>query len=347
MRRSIHWTTTPRPSASCAERVIGAVVQSVLRPSSTDKSSTDQHDKANDKGVISRVPLLNSRALRPLLIVAALPLAGCTPFHHGFLAAAGPVADHQRHLFLIVCGVMLFVIGPVLLLTPLFAWHYRLANTKSAYRPRWGFSWSLEGLIWLPPIGIVVILAVFLWRDTHELDPYGPLPSPLPATEVQAVALDWKWLFIYPDNGVASVDELVFPADRPVHLTLTSGTVMQSLLLPRLAGQIYAMVGMATQLNIAADKPGTYAGEDTQFNGEVFQRQHFPVLALTPADYDRWLAGVKAEATLLDAGTYARLAKRSTLDHPETYGSVTPGMFQSVLDQDKPGVRSAPAKDRP
>ena len=286
-----------------------------------------------------------TRMLRPLAVAAVLPLAGCTPFHHGFLAAAGPVADQQRHLFLIVCFVMLFVIGPVLLLTPLFAWHYRLANTKSAYRPQWGFSWSLEGFIWLPPIGIVVVLAVFLWRYTHALDPYRPLPSAVPSTEVQAVALDWKWLFIYPDKGIATVDELVFPADRPVHLTLTSGTVMQALLFPRLAGQIAVMAGMATQLNIAADRPGTYEGENTQFSGKGFQREHFPVRALAPADYARWLADAKARPTILDGTTYATLAESSVLDHPETFGTVTPGLFRSLLEADRPGARSSRTPD--
>ncbi len=242
---------------------------------------------------------------------------------------------------------MLLVIGPVIVLTPLFAWHYRLANTKSAYRPGWAFNWSLEGLIWLPPAGIVICLAFFLWRDTHELDPYKPLASSLPATEVQAVALDWKWLFIYPDLKVATLDELVFPADRPVHLTLTSGTVMQALLFPRLAGQIYAMAGMATQLNIAADRPGTYSGENTQFNGEGFQRQHFPVRALSAAEYNQWLAGLKSQSATLDAASYAKLAVRSTVDHPIVYGAVVPGLFQSILDKDRPGMRSAEMKAQP
>ena len=239
---------------------------------------------------------------------------------------------------------MLFVIGPVIVLTPIFAWHYRLANTKSAYRPQWSFNWPLEGLIWLPPIGIVIFLSFFLWRDTHELDPYKALPSAFPPTEVQAVALDWKWLFIYPDLKVASVNELVFPADRPVHLTLTSGTVMQSLLFPRLAGQIFAMAGMSTQLNIAANEPGTYLGENTQFNGEGFQRQHFPVHALSSTDYSQWLAGVRAQSAKLDNAAYAKLAGRSTIDRPETFGTVTPDLFQSVLDKDRPGTRSSQMK---
>ncbi len=278
------------------------------------------------------------RAFRPLAIVSALSVAGCSPFHHGFLLAAGPVASHERNLFVIVCVTMLFVIAPVLLLTPIFAWHYRLANTRSAYRPQWGFNWPLEGLIWIPPSLIVVGLSFFLWRDTHALDPYKPLPSALPPTEVQAVALDWKWLFIYPGQKVATVNELVFPADRPVHLQLTSGTVMQSLLMPRLAGQIYAMAGMSTQLNIAAE-PGVYQGENTQFNGDGFQHQHFRVLALSPADYDHWLAGAKAQSTTLDLTAYDKLAGRFTVSQPEVFGTVEPGLFQSVLEKFNPNAR--------
>ena len=285
------------------------------------------------------------RARRLLAPVALWPLGGCSVLDHGFMAAAGPVAGQERHLFVIVCFIMLFVIGPVLLLTPLFAWHYRLSNTKSAYRPQWGFNWPLEGLIWIPPTGIVVLLAVFVWNSTHALDPYKALPSDLPPTEVQAVALDWKWLFIYPNLQVATVNELDVPADRPIHLTLTSGTVMQSLLFPRLAGQIYAMAGMTTELNIAADAPGIYEGENVQFNGDGFQRQHFPVVARTPADFEAWLANIRAQSKILDMTAYTTLAGRFTVAHPEFFGSVAPNLFRSVLDIDKPGMRSADMKD--
>ena len=172
------------------------------------------------------------RALRTAAPLLCFFLAGCGALDRGFLSPAGPVASAIRHEFLFVCLVMLFVIGPVLLLTPLIAWHYRLSNTQSAYRPQWGFSWSLEGLIWIPPTLIVVFLAIFLWRNTHRLDPYRPLVGQ--PIEIQAVALDWKWLFIYPAEGVATVNRLVVPAGQPVHLSLTSATVMQSFLMPRL-----------------------------------------------------------------------------------------------------------------
>lgn len=224
---------------------------------------------------------------------------------------------------------MLFVIGPVLLLVPLIAWHYRLSNTKSAYRPQWGFSWPLEGLIWIPPTGIVVILAVFLWRDTQRLDPYKPLPGK--AVAVQVIAADWKWIFVYPEQGIATVNRLVIPAGRPVHLDLTSATVMQSILMPRLAGQIYAMAGMRTQLNLQADAPGAFLGENVQFNGTGFQNQKFSVDAMDEAGFARWLAEVRAQQNRLDDTEYEKLTRRSTLPRPLAFGAVQPHLFNRVV----------------
>ncbi|RZM09445.1 MAG: cytochrome ubiquinol oxidase subunit II, partial [Sphingomonas sp.] len=193
------------------------------------------------------------------LVATLVGLGGCTALSHGFFNPQGPVAGHERDLFVTVSIVLLFVAGPVLLLTPLFAWHYRLSNRGDAYRPKWNFSWWVEGLIWIPPAGIVIGLAVLLWHWTQIDDPYRRLPGAAPV-EVQAIALDWKWVFVYPDLGVASVDRLTIPAGRPVHIKLTSGTVMQSMLIPQLAGQIYAMGGMTTELNIQAHRPGRFRG---------------------------------------------------------------------------------------
>lgn len=260
---------------------------------------------------------------------AGVLLAGCGVLDRGFLSPAGPVAAVTRNEFLLVCLIMLFVIGPVLLLVPLVAWHYRLSNTKSAYRPQWGFNWSLEGLIWVPPTAIVVILAVFLWRDTHRLDPYKPLPGE--AVTVQVIAADWKWIFIYPEQGVATVNRLVIPAGRPVHLDLTSATVMQSILVPRLAGQIYAMAGMRTQLNLQADAPGAFLGENVQFNGTGFQNQKFAVDAMDETAFARWLAEARAQPNRLDDAEYEKLTRRSTLPRPLAFGAVQPNLFDRVV----------------
>lgn len=274
-------------------------------------------------------------------VTAVLPLGGCGVLDHGMLGAAGPVADQTRSLFLTVCMILIFVVGPVLVLTPIFAWHYRLSNTKSAYRPQWGFNWPLEGLIWIPPVIIVVVLAVFLWRDTHRLDPYRPLASSYPPIEVQVVALDWKWLFIYPDDGVASVNKLVIPAGRPVHLSLTSATVMQSFFIPQLAGQIYAMAGMTTQQNLAADAPGTYRGENMQFNGMGFQNQKFPVVSATNDDYRAWLAQARASGKTLDMAAFQTLSARSVQAVPSQFGTIAPNLFQSIVALSDPGMHAA------
>jgi cytochrome o ubiquinol oxidase subunit 2 len=267
---------------------------------------------------------LVDRTSRPATLVFCLLLGGCSALDRGFLSPAGRVAAETRHEFLIVCLIMLFVVGPVLLLTPLFAWHYRLSNTHSAYRPQWGFNWPLEGLIWFPPSLIVVGLAIYLWHDTHLLDPYKPLPG-------QAiVALDWKWLFIYPAQGVATVNQLTIPAGRPVHLVLTSATVMQSILIPQLAGQIYAMTGMRTQLNLEASVPGSFWGENVQFNGVGFQNQKFAVASLNESDFAKWMAETKAQPNRLDAAAYQKLSRRSTLPHPLAFGAVDPGLFDRI-----------------
>lgn len=273
-----------------------------------------------------------SRGWPPLF--AMLPLfllSGCDALKLGVMNHAGPIAASQWHLYVIVAIVLIFVAGPVLLLTPLVAWHYRLSNKKSAFTPKWDFSWTLEGLIWIPPIGIVIGLGVVLWNYTHVLDPYRPIASEQPALEVQAVALDWKWLFIYPDQRIAVINQLAIPVGRPVHVSLTSGTVMQALLIPQLAGQIYAMAGMTTQLNLAASRAGTYRGENTQFNGTGFQNEKFNVLALSPPDYDRWVASVRASAHPLDATAYAGLFKESSPPQPIVFSSVPQRLFQRIL----------------
>ena len=272
------------------------------------------------------------------LLFAATPLFlinGCAVLKLGVINHAGPIAATQWRLYVVVGIVLLFVGGPVLLLTPIVAWHYRLSNKHNAFKPKWDFSWTLEGFIWIPPIGIILGLAFVLWDYTHTLDPYRPIASDQPPLEIQAVGFDWKWLFIYPDRRVAAINQMTIPIGRPVHITLTSGSVMQSLLIPQLAGQIYAMAGMTTQLNLAASRPGVYRGRNTQYNGAGFQTQEFDVTALPPADYERWVSGVRASAPPLDQTAYAELFKRSSLPHPVVFSSVPEQLMQRILVQSR------------
>ena len=289
--------------------------------------------------------MLIGRISRTAISLVCLTLGGCGALDRGFFSPGGPIAAATRHEFLFVCVVMLFVIGPVLLLTPLIAWHYRLSNTDSAYRPQWGFSWSLEGLIWIPPTLIVIGLAVFLWRDTHRLDPYKPLPGQ--PIEIETVALDWKWLFVYPAQDVATVNRLVIPAGRPVHLSLTSATVMQSILMPRLAGQIYAMAGMRTKLNFAADAPGAFLGENVQFDGMGFQNEKFDIASLDPDAFAHWLAESKAQPNRLDAAAYQTLSRRSVLPHPLAFGAVDPGLFDRIVALTQPSGHTIALQNLP
>ena len=267
---------------------------------------------------------------RFLAVLAASLLGGCATLQQGILNPAGPVASGERHLLLLTGLVLLFVVVPVVLLTPIFAWHYRLANTRNAFRPKWSFSWILEFFIWIPPTLIVAGLAVLLWRGSQQFDPYTPA---LPGTplEVQAVALDWKWLFIYPEAHIATVNELVIPAARPIHIRLTSGTVMQSMFVPQLAGQIYAMAGMITELNLAADKPGVFQGRNTQYNGEGFAQDTFEVISMTALDYAAWVRHSQAAAPTWGADALSRLFTR-TVEPRALYFSAIPGtLFPQIL----------------
>jgi cytochrome o ubiquinol oxidase subunit 2 len=182
-----------------------------------------------------------------------------------------------------------------------------------------------------PPTIIVIVLAVFLWENSEQLDPYRPLSSPFHPLQIQAVSLDWKWLFIYPDQHIAIVDQLILLVGRPVHFSLTSGTVMQSFLLPRLAGQIFTMAGMTTQLNIALSAPGTYWGENAQFNGTGFQKQKFQIIGMSPEDFRQWVTTLQKKQNLLDNKAYQILSRQSLLPHPITFGNVQPNLFSEIV----------------
>jgi cytochrome o ubiquinol oxidase subunit 2 len=286
-------------------------------------------------GMQLRHHLLAFTMKRALASVAPLLfLSGCGTLSSGFLLhPAGPVAHAERHVAVLVGLVLIFVWLPVFLLVPLFAWHYRSANTKAAYRPQWGFSWILEVLIWLPPTGIVVLLAAILIHYTIALDPYRPLAVNDPPLEIQVVALDWKWLFLYPAQHIATVNELVVPAGQTVHFDLTSGTVMQSLLMPRLAGQIYAMDGMRTQLNFRIAQAGTYYGENTQYNGDGFAADKFVIQALAPAAFTKWTSQAQANPAVLDDHGYQELSKQSALKAPQEFGHFRSDLFSRILAQ--------------
>ncbi|HEX8757124.1 MAG TPA: hypothetical protein VF745_12365 [Steroidobacteraceae bacterium] len=224
----------------------------------------------------------------------------------------GPIAAAQRLHFLEVLVLLLFVVVPVLLVVPFFAWRYRYGGS-ARYTPKWSFSWPLELFVWGGPIAIVVVLAVWLWQNTHALDPYRPLRSSQPPVRVEVVGYDWKWLFIYPDLGIASMGELALPSGRPLAFDITSDTVMQSFFIPALGSQIYAMPGAVTRLHLEASRPGRFQGENAQFNGAGYFQQHFLAQALEPAAFAAWVSRVRAHGIPLSGSAYKIIARRTTL----------------------------------
>ncbi|MEX6505258.1 cytochrome ubiquinol oxidase subunit II [Jiella sp. M17.18] len=276
-----------------------------------------------------------------------------------FLHPYGQIASQQRTLFLEIIGWMMIVCLPVFILVPWFAWRYRRKNSKTAYDPNWGFNWSLEFLIWGVPFAIVGILAYLIWSWENDLDPYRPIASDKPPLEVQVVGLDWKWLFIYPEQHIATVGVLGLPTDRPVHFTITSDAVMQAFFIPSLGSQIYAMAGMKTQLNLIADHAGTLRGENTQFNGMGFHMQKFSVDAMAKPAFDAWVKTVRDAAPRpLDAGTYAILSQRTTADEAQQrldmnalpaatlyFSDPEPDLFSKIVSKYRPPYPSSYPKE--
>jgi cytochrome o ubiquinol oxidase subunit 2 len=222
------------------------------------------------------------------------------------------VAAAQRVHFFEIIAMLLIVVTPVLVVTPWFAWRYRYGGS-ARYTPKWSFSWPLEIAIWGIPLAVVIVLAVWLWENAHALDPYKPLPSSEPPLRVEVVGYDWKWLFIYPSLGIASMGEMAFPAGRPLSLELTSDTVMQSLLIPALGSQIYAMPGRVTRLHLEAAAPGLFQGQNQQFDGSGYFEEHFLARGLTPAAFAAWVKRVRSSGIGLSPAAYRVIEQRTTL----------------------------------
>jgi cytochrome o ubiquinol oxidase subunit II len=258
-------------------------------------------------------------------------LAACDLRHSAVLDPKGPIALAERDLLFDAFYVMLVVVVPVIVLTLWFAWRYRASNTNATYAPGWSSSARIDAVVWLIPALIVIAVGTLLWRSTHKLDPYRPIAGAGPPLEVQVVAQDWKWLFIYPDQGIAVVNQLAFPAGRPVSLRITSDTVMNSFYVPQLAGQIYAMAGMQTRLQMLADQPGKFVGRNSQYSGGGYSDQHFEVLSLSQVDFDAWVARARQATARLDAATYGALAAKSRNNPVAYYTSVEPGLYESII----------------
>ncbi|WP_199913485.1 ubiquinol oxidase subunit II [Ruegeria sp. Alg231-54] len=259
---------------------------------------------------------MSPKAMQVVIAAAALTAtaqAACAS--DSFMDPQGPIAAVQKvHLFRATILILLAVI-PVLVLVPLIAFRYRRRKEGGAiYRPKWDFSGPLEFVMWGVPVLIVALLSFYLWKATHRLDPYSDRFGEMPALNVQIVGLDWKWLFIYPDLGIASVGELGIPVKQQVAMTLTTDTVMQSFMIPALAGQIYAMPGMTTELHVVSDVAATMQGENTQYNGRGFTKQKFQTVAMSAEEFNEWVDMVRSNGIALNDETYRILAMRTDRD---------------------------------
>ena len=241
-------------------------------------------------------------ALPPLLTL----LGGCDLV---VLQPAGYVAEQQRNLLLASVGLMLLIIVPVIAVTLFFAWHYRATNETAVYDPDWHHSTQLEVLIWTAPLLIIIALGALTWISTHVLDPFHsvakigpsrPVPDGVVPLEVEAVAMDWKWLFLYPQYGIATVNELAAPVDRPINFKITATDVMNTFYVPTLAGMIYAMPGMQTQLHAVVNKEGTYEGRSAHYSGAGFSNMVFKFAGVSKDGFDQWVAKAKAQGGELD-----------------------------------------------
>jgi len=269
--------------------------------------------------------------LRWLVGCAALAVASCG--QQGVLDPQGPIASAQLLLLLNSTAIMLVVVIPVILATLGFAWWYRSSNAQASRSTDEGYEGRTEFVLWSIPTLIVILLGGVIWISSHQLDPRAPIPSNGNPLRVEVVALDWKWLFIYPDQGIAAVNQLVIPAATPVSFRLTSATVMNSFFVPQLGSQIYTMGGMTTHLNLLADAPGEYPGFSAMFSGDGFADMRFVAKAVPAGDFDKWVAQVHGSGSALDLPGYAALAKPSLAVPPTTYRAVEPGLFERIIEQ--------------
>src|SRR5215470_7622958 len=267
-------------------------------------------------------------AVLTVVLIGAAALGGCS---EGVLDPKGPIAAAERLIMLNSTGIMLAIVIPTMLATLGVAWWFRSSNTRARYLPDFDYSGRLELLVWSIPIMTILLVGGVAWLSSYDLDPPKPIASPVKPVRVQVVALDWKWLFIYPDEGIASVNQLTVPVGAPISFELTSSGVMNSFFVPQLGGQIYTMSGMVTRLHLRADHAGTYRGMSANYSGAGFSDMYFNVDAVAAENFAQWVAATRTTGLVLDAQAYADLARPSKAVAPFAYRAVAPGLFSNVL----------------
>jgi cytochrome o ubiquinol oxidase subunit II len=276
-----------------------------------------------------------------VVLIGAVTLGGCT---EGVLDPKGPIAAAERQILFNSLGIMLAIVIPTILGILGVAYWFRSSNWRARYMPDFIYSGRLEVLVWSIPVMTVLLVGGVAWVGSHDLDPRKPIASTVKPVTVQVVSLDWKWLFIYPDQGIATVNRLTVPVETPVRFELASSSVMNSFFVPQLGSQIYTMAGMVTRVQLQADHPGTYRGLSAQFSGDGFADMRFNVEAVPPESFAQWVDGTRSAGPLLDAQAYADLAKPSKAIVPFTYRAVAPNLFNYILSA---GMRTADTSQPP
>ena len=271
-------------------------------------------------------------------LVLLLALSGCDLV---VMSPSGDIAMQQRDLIIVSTVLMLLIIIPVICLTLYFAWHYRRSNTDAKYDPEWHHSTRLEVVIWSAPLAIIIALGAVTWISTHKLDPYRPLDridAARPVTAetkpitIEVVALDWKWLFLYPEQGIATVNEIAAPIDTPIEFKITGASVMNSFYIPALAGQIYAMPGMQTKLHAVMNKEGVYEGFSANYSGDGFSGMRFKFHGLSNDGFNEWVQRVKGQGTALNRDAYLKLEQPSSRVPVTYYANVENGLYDAILN---------------
>ncbi len=252
-------------------------------------------------------------------------------YKEGVVNPEGVIALAEKHLMITAFSLMLLVVVPVFVMLFAFVWHFRAGNTKAKYTPDWHENTTLELIWWFIPGVIVIALAIITWKSTHDLDPYKPIDNGTKPLVVQVVALDWKWLFIYPEEGVASVNFVEFPKDRPISLYITSDAPMNGFWIPQLGGQVYAMTGMSSRLHLVGTKNGEYRGASSNFSGDGFSEMKFAARVLDQQDFNEWVSSLKNNGMSLNQSAYEELARPSEKNPVTLYGAVEPKLYDIIL----------------
>jgi cytochrome o ubiquinol oxidase subunit 2 len=266
-------------------------------------------------------------------MMAPIVLTACQP---AVLDPQGSVGIAEKMILIDSLAIMLAIVVPTIAAILAFAWWFRSSNPRAIYRPDFEYSGRIELIVWSIPLLTVILLSGVAWLGSHDLDPAKPLASKTKPLDVQVVSLDWKWLFIYPDERVASVNQLVVPAGVPLHFFLTSASVMNAFFIPQLGSMIYTMNGMTTQLNLRADAPGTFQGLSSHYSGDGFSDMHFDVHAVSPEQFAAWIEDARNTGPSLDGASYAALAKQSVNASPVTFRAADPTLFQQIVTQQLP-----------